>query len=100
MDLERNTPLHLISQRTSDIENVLFIINLLCDKARAHLDCVNDQNQTPLESTSNVDVKEHLREKIGVGQLKCLCARFIRQQKIDFQKYRFSLSLVNFIEIH
>ncbi|CAF0915689.1 unnamed protein product [Rotaria sordida] len=100
IDSERNTPLHLIAQRKHDIENVLFIINLLCDIAGAHPDCVNNQGQTPLEVASNIHVKEHLREKIGVSQLKCLCARFIRQRKIIFQNYRLPLYLVNFIEKH
>ena len=31
IDKERDTPLHLIAQRKNDIDNVLFIINLLCD---------------------------------------------------------------------
>ncbi|CAF3523352.1 unnamed protein product [Rotaria sp. Silwood1] len=100
IDSERNTPLHLIAQRKHDIENVLFIINLLCDSGGAHPDCVNDQGRTPLEAASNIHVKEHLRKKIGVGRLKCLCARFIRQRKIVFQNYQLSLCLVNFIEKH
>jgi hypothetical protein len=100
IDSRRNTPLHLIAQRKDHIENVLFIINLLCDSGRAHPDCVNDRGQTPLESALNIYVKEHLRAKIGVGRLKCLCARLIRQQEIPFQNYQFSSSLVNFIEKH
>ncbi len=99
-DSERDTPLHLIAQRTSDIENILFIINLLCDTGGAHLDCVNEQGETPLDLASNIHVKKHLREKIGVGRLKCLCARFIRQGEIPFQNYQLSSSLVNFIEHH
>lgn len=100
IDSDRDTPLHLIAQRKTDIENVLFIINLLCDIGGAHPDCVNDRGQTPLESASNIHVKEHLREKIGVGRLKCRCARLIRQQRIDFQNYQFSSSLIHFIEKH
>ena len=100
IDAERNTPLHLIVQRKTDIENVLFIINLLLDTGHAHPDCVNDRGQTPLESVSNVHIKEHLRGKLGVGRLKCLCARLIRKQKIVFQTNQFSSSLVNFLEKH
>ncbi len=100
IDSERNTSLHLIAQRKDDIENILFIINLLCDTGGAHPDCVNNQGQTPLDSAFNIHIKTHLREKIGVGQLKCLCARLIRQREITFQDYKFSSSLVNFIEKH
>ncbi|CAF3089608.1 unnamed protein product [Rotaria sp. Silwood2] len=50
IDSERNTPLHLIAQRKHDIENVLFIINLLCDIGGAHPACVNSQGRTPLEA--------------------------------------------------
>lgn len=45
-------------------------------------------------------IKEHLREKIGVGQLKCLCARFIRRREIVFQNYGLPVSLIRFIEKH
>jgi hypothetical protein len=100
VDSERDTPLHLIARRNNDIENVLFIINLLVDTGGAHPDCVNDRGQTPLESASNTNVKEHLREKIGVVRLKCVCARLIRRREIVFQNYQFSSSLVNFIEKH
>lgn len=100
IDSEKDTSLHLIAQRKDDIENVLFIINLLCDSNGAHPDCINNRGRTPIELASNVHVKEHLREKIGVGRLKCLCARFIRHREIDFQNYQFSSSLVNFIEKH
>lgn len=92
--------MHLIAQRKSDIENVLFIINLLVDTGNAHPDCVNDRGHTPLESTSNTHIKEHLHAKMGAGQLKCLCARLIRQQNIVFQPDQFSTLLVNFIEKH
>ncbi|CAF1282904.1 unnamed protein product [Rotaria magnacalcarata] len=100
VDSKRNTPLHLIAQRTCDIDTVLFIIDMLCNTFGAHSDCVNDQGETPLETASNIRVKEHLRKKIGVGQLKCLCARFIQQTKVVFQDYHFPLTLVNFIEKH
>jgi Fem-1 family protein b len=100
IDSERETPLHLIAQRKSDIDNVLFIINLLCDTGEAHRDCVNSRGQTPLESALNVHVKEHLRGKIGVDRLKCLCARLIRRREIAFQNNQFSSLLVNFIEKH
>jgi len=100
IDSERETPLHLIAQRKNDIDNVLFIINLLCDTGKAHPDCVNARGQTPLESASNVYVKEHLRGKIGVSRLKCICARLIRQRKLPFQNKQFSSLLVNFIEKH
>ncbi|CAF1361198.1 unnamed protein product [Adineta ricciae] len=100
IDAERNTPLHLIAQRKDDIENVLFIINLLCDAGRAHSDCVNSQGQTPLESASNIHVRTHLQEKIGVNRLKCLCARLIRQKNIMFDNCQFSCLLVDFINKH
>lgn len=100
IDSEKDTALHLIAQRKDDIGNVLFIINLLCDIARAHPDCVNNRGETPLESASDIHIKEHFREKIGAVRLKCLCARFIRKQCIVFQNYQLPSSLINFIEKH
>jgi len=44
IDSERNIPLHLIAQCKDDLENILFIINLLWDPGGAHPDCVNDRD--------------------------------------------------------
>lgn len=100
MDSERNTPLHLIAKRTCDIDNTLLIIDLLCNIGGAHPDCANDQGQTPLEVVSSIHIKDHLRQKLGVSRLKCVCARYIRKSNIQFRTYQFPLNLVNFIEMH
>lgn len=100
MDSARNTPLHLIVQRKIDSDSIIPIIDLLCDNAGAHLDCVNDKGQTPLEAASDINVERYFREKIGIRPLKCLCARLIQKSNIRFQNYKFPLILVNFIQKH
>ena len=100
MDSQRNTPLHLIAQRNDNTDNLLSIIDLLCETGGAHLDCVNEQGQTPLELTTNIQMKVHLRRKLGVGQLKCLCARLIRQRKLPLENGQLASSLTHFIEKH
>ena len=99
-DSQRNTPLHLIVQRNDNTDNLLSIMDLLFDSGGAHLDCVNEQGQTPLELSSNIRMKVHLRGKLGVGQLKCLCARLIRQRQLPFGNDQLASSLVHFIEKH
>lgn len=102
MDDRRNTPLHLISRRNEEkqIENVIAIIDLLCDYGHAHPDCVNDQNETPIQAVLMPSVKSHLREKSQVTRLKCLCARLIQEQKLMVNESQFPLSLRDFIRIH
>lgn len=100
LDAQRNTPLHLIAQRREDVDNILVLIDLLCDRFGAHVDCVNIHQQTPLECAANMHVKSRLREKISVGRLKCLCARVIRRGKVPFRNESFSSLLCTFIDKH
>ncbi|CAF2575341.1 unnamed protein product [Rotaria sp. Silwood2] len=99
LDLNRNTPLHKLVQNISS-SNVLQIIDILCN-AGAHLDYVNIQGQTPLQSVVSFRFKiiERLKKKIDVIRLKCCCARLIRQYKFSYENM-FSTSLVDFVRKH
>ena len=101
-DNQRNTPLHLITQRKEEkeMENILSIVNLLCDFGQAHVDCVNNQNQTPLDLVVLSAVKDRLKQKFNVNRLKCLCARRIREEKLQIKEISYPNSLKDFIQIH
>jgi Fem-1 family protein b len=99
LDIDRNTPLHILVRNMSSM-NVFKMIDLLCDGG-AHLDCVNNKRQTPLESVSIYRLKtiEWLKTKITVFRLKCLCAQIIQRQQLSYEN-SLSISLINFVQKH
>jgi ankyrin repeat protein len=99
LDIDGNTPLHILVQNMSST-NVFKTIDLLCD-AGIHLDYVNNKRQTPLESVSPYRFKtiEWLKAKMTVFRLKCLCAQIIQRQQLSYQNL-LSTSLVNFVQKH
>jgi hypothetical protein len=99
-DAQRNSPLHIVAQRTDNIHDVLLTIDLLCRKAGAHLDYVNECGKTPVECASHGDVKTRLRERIRVGRLKCLCARLIRREKGCLVNGWYPAALKHFVDKH
>jgi Fem-1 family protein b len=98
LDSNKNTPLHILVQNIPR-SDVLKTIDLLCD-AGAHLDYVNEEGQTALNSVPSfhIEISQHLKEKMGVTRLKCLCARLIQQQ-FSYQNI-LPTSLVNFVQKH
>lgn len=100
LDIYRNTPLHRLMQNPSSIETIMIIGDLFCEFG-AHLDQVNNRGEIPLEviPITHKEISRYLKEKMGVRQLKCICARLIRQETLIYQNY-FSNSLLNFIDKH
>ncbi|CAF3296898.1 unnamed protein product [Rotaria sp. Silwood2] len=99
LDSNKNTPLHLIVQNGS-IFNVIIIINILCNFG-AHLDYVNNNGQIPIElvPSSQNEIIQHFKEKMGVRRLKCICAHLIQKECLLYEKY-LSTSLLNFVQKH
>ncbi len=99
LDSNQNTPLHIIVQNHFTFD-VIVIIDILCDSG-AHLDSVNNQGQIPIEliSVFENEIIQHLTEKMGVKRLKCICARLIRKESLEYQEL-FSKSLIDFIQKH
>jgi Fem-1 family protein b len=94
-DAKRNTPMHTIAaSKTACDESIL---NLLCEGG-AHLDYVNDSEQTPLDLAIIPDIKQLLKSRMKLN-LKCLCARLIRRKNVPFRE-KVSTSLINFVEKH
>jgi len=94
-DAQQNTPLHIIASNKSLCDEV--ILNLL-EHAGAHLDYANCLGYTPADLTTNCFVYQWLRNRMNL-RLKCLCARLIRRNNINFQD-KLSILLIKFIEKH
>ncbi|CAF1281156.1 unnamed protein product [Rotaria sordida] len=99
LDSNKNTPLHIIVQNVS-IFNVIIIMDILCNFG-AHLDYVNNKGQTPIESIPSFqnEIIQHFKEKMGVRQLKCICAHLIQKECFLYRKF-LSTSLINFVQKH
>ncbi|CAF3747387.1 unnamed protein product [Rotaria sp. Silwood1] len=99
LDSNKNTPLHIIVQNVS-IFNVIIIIDILCNFG-VHLDYVNNKGQIPIELVPSFqnEIIQHLKEKMGIRQLKCICAHLIKKECLLYRKF-LSTSLFNFVEKH
>jgi hypothetical protein len=94
-DAAHNTPLHVFLSNPYGYNES--ILKILCD-ANPHLDYVNDTGQTPVDITSDANIKQHLK-KIMKLSLKCICARLIQKNTIPLHG-KISNSLINFVEKH
>jgi Fem-1 family protein b len=100
LDSNKNTSLHILVQHGSIPDVVIMIIDILCNSG-AHLDQVNSRGQTPLELIPSFqnEIIQYLKEKIGVRQLKCICARLIQKECLLYKDF-LSISLTNFVQKH
>ena len=96
VDFNGDTPLHIYVSNES-LNNDQSILKLL-DDAGAHLDYVNDSQQTPFDRAINPPIKQLLKNHMQLN-LKCLCARMIRRERLSFDQ-QLSLSLVEFVKKH
>jgi len=62
----------------------LSIIELLI-RTGAHIDCLNRFNKTPLDYAQTMEIKSLLQKYQIPSSLKCLCARFIVEKKINYE---------------
>lgn len=93
------TPLHTISRSVTGI-NAIEIIKVLLF-FEAHIDCLNGQKKTPLEVAVKPEVIALLKSSNTVPQLKCLCARMITDEELDYRKiWSPGTDLCRFITLH
>ncbi len=99
LDSNKNTPLHFVVENNFSVD-VMMIVNILSNFG-AHFDHVNSQGQIPLEliPVSQHETIQHLKTKMGVRRLKCICARLIQKESLRYENC-FSTSLTNFIVKH
>ncbi|CAF1113190.1 unnamed protein product [Adineta steineri] len=100
LDLNKNTPLHIVVQNETISNEIISIINLLYH-AGAHLDHVNNKRQTPFELIPlfQNEVIQHLKQTIDIRSLKCICAQLIQRESLSYENL-LPTSLINFIQKH
>ncbi|KAG7473335.1 hypothetical protein MATL_G00094700 [Megalops atlanticus] len=100
VDLEGNSPLHIIAQYNRPVSDFLtlhaVVISLV--EAGAHMDMTNKQKKTPLDK-STTGVSEILLKTRMKMSLKCLAARAVRKHQIAYRK-QVPKSLEEFVELH
>jgi ankyrin repeat protein len=94
-DAIQNTPLHVFLSSSHRVNES--ILKILCD-ANPHLDYANVLGETPIDITSDPNIKQLLKKRMKLS-LKCLCARLIQKNNISFHG-KVSNSLVTFVEKH
>ncbi len=77
-----DTALHRIVSSVTGV-NAIPIIELLID-AGAHIDCVNNYEQTPVDVATMTETRFLLQSKQRPPRLKCLCARLITAQQLNY----------------
>ncbi|XP_057655262.1 protein fem-1 homolog B isoform X2 [Diorhabda carinulata] len=100
MDIERNTPLHIIvtyNKAVSDFSTMHSIVTDLIENG-AHLDCVNKYNETPLD-TATTGVAEIILKTQTKLSLRCMAANAIKTYSIVYRG-QVPEALVSFIEMH
>ncbi|CAF3531786.1 unnamed protein product [Adineta steineri] len=96
--LDGNTALHIISQ--SDKLDALSIIELLIN-AGAHLDCLNKHNKTAFDYAKTIEMQTLLQKQQTPSLLKCLCARHIVTQQLQYESiWPAETRLNTFIYLH
>ncbi|KAL3285690.1 hypothetical protein HHI36_000221 [Cryptolaemus montrouzieri] len=100
MDIERNTPLHVIVNYHKPISDFITLHSIVTDlaEAGAHIDCVNKNGETPLESAATGVAEIILKTRMKLS-LKCMAANAIKQHKLTYRG-QVPKVLESFIELH
>jgi hypothetical protein len=94
-----DTALHRIASSVTGV-NGIAIVQLLID-AGAHIDCVNNKDQTAADVATMTDIRSLLQSKQRPSRLKCLCARLIVTHQLSYDSVYPSHSALNrFIVLH
>ncbi|CAF5010358.1 unnamed protein product [Rotaria sp. Silwood1] len=94
-----NTALHRIASSWTEV-NAIAIIDLLIN-AGAHIDCINNYNEMPINVAKTTKVRSLLQSKQKPPRLKCLCARLITNQQINYDSvWPVQTALNRFVVMH
>ncbi|CAF2704452.1 unnamed protein product [Rotaria sp. Silwood2] len=97
-----DTALHLVSRSSKQDTNAdsLTIIKVLLNEG-AHVDCMNENGQTPLAVAKQSQIQNLLQSKQSPPRLKCLCTRLVVDQKLDYERlWPVQTHLYSFILLH
>ena len=80
--------------------NAVKIIELLIN-AGAHIDCVNNYDETPLDVAMITETRSLLQSMYRPSRLKCLCARLITTEQLNYDSmWPAETALNRFIVLH
>ncbi|UJR08057.1 hypothetical protein I4U23_012334 [Adineta vaga] len=99
-----DTALHIISRHWNLFENNVnssAIVEMLINSG-AHVDCVNRDNQTPLNGAMDTDICTLLKSKQIPPRLKCLCARLVNEENLldSHLSQQVGNALIKFVQLH
>ncbi|CAG2111662.1 unnamed protein product, partial [Medioppia subpectinata] len=100
LDERRNTPLHLIVAYQKPISDFLTLhaITTSLVESGAHMDAVNNRNETAMESATTGVAEILLKTQTKIS-LRCLSAKAIKSYGIQYN-HLFPQPIVHFIDIH
>ncbi|KAF2904721.1 hypothetical protein ILUMI_01458 [Ignelater luminosus] len=100
MDIERNTPLHVIVHYHKPFSDFATLHSIIVDltEAGAHIDCVNIRGETPLDSSAT-GVAEIILKTQAKLSLKCIAAKAVKAFNLTYQGH-VPHALEAFIELH
>ena len=95
-----DTPLHVIVRYSRPIYDFLTLHNVIITllEEGAHFDICNKERKTPLQACGD-QVSEMILRSQNYISLKCLCARVVREQHIDYVG-QIPITLEEFVEMH
>ncbi|CAF1210939.1 unnamed protein product [Adineta steineri] len=97
--IRNDTALHRIARSSTGI-NATAIIELLIS-AGAHIDCFNSYYSTPFDVAILPEICSLLQSKQRVPRLKCLCARLITDQELNYNLvWPINTAMNRFIMLH
>ncbi|KAJ8958631.1 hypothetical protein NQ318_016356 [Aromia moschata] len=101
MDVDRNTPLHVIVNYHKAISDFMTLHSIITDLTEngAHVDCVNKRGETPLESSATGSVAEIILKTQMKLSLKCMAANAVKHHNLTYQG-QVPQALESFIELH
>ncbi|GAB6032424.1 hypothetical protein CHUAL_011062 [Chamberlinius hualienensis] len=100
LDMNHNTPLHLIVGYQNPISDFLTLHSIIMAliESGAHMDIVNRKGETPFDSATSGVAEIILRTQSKIS-LKCIAAKAVKKFNLSYQG-SVPQSLENFIELH
>ncbi|XP_046629470.1 protein fem-1 homolog B isoform X1 [Neodiprion virginianus] len=100
MDINRNTPLHVIVSYQKPISDFLTLHSIIIDltEAGAHMDTVNIEGKTPYDAATTGVAEIILRKQTKLS-LKCMAAKAVKTYNLSYCG-SVPRSLESFIELH
>ncbi|XP_034933936.1 protein fem-1 homolog B [Chelonus insularis] len=100
MDVDRNTPLHVIVTYAKPINDFMTLNGIIVEliEAGAHIDIVNSQGKTPYDAATTGVAEIILRTQTTLS-LKCMAAKAVKTYGLSYAG-SVPKSLESFIELH